>query len=383
MRNFEIERAFEKMKTQLLEQHILVERDGEYSFKYKFMYYYFVASYLRDNLTRTEEVKQDISKLNDALYIEEYANIMLFLAHLSKDPYIVEEMIKKAEVIFSNIKPAHLEEDIDFIENLENVKQELIIEEKQKEKIREEILEEKDGMDEEPLLMSQYDEPVEEDLFKSNPLLQLGASIRTLEIMGQMLKNFPGSMEADDKLKLTDSCYNLGLRTLAFALNIVKGNEKELLKDFIKLISCQHPELDYEKASQKALESIVWISQIIAFCMIKRISYSVGTPELFPIYKKMMEKYSFASIKLVDCSLAVDQALRFPDSKIISLAKEMNKRWFPLEILRRIVALHLYLFDVQHKKRQRVCQELDIQYKYFQSASPRRKLLKGKVESKK
>ena len=117
--------------------------------------------------------------------------------------------------------------------------------------------------------------------------------------------------------------------------------------------------------------------------MIKRSSYSVGTPELFPIYKKMMEKYSFASIKLVDCSLAVDQALRFPDSKIISLAKEMNKRWFPLEILRRIVALHLYLFDVQHKKRQRVCQELDIQYKYFQSASPRRKLLKGKVESKK
>ncbi len=378
LEKYVIERTFEKMKDQLIEQHILVERDGEYSFKYKFMYYYFVASYLRDNLTRTEEVKQDISELNDALYIEEYANIMLFLAHLSKDPYIVEEMIKKAEVIFSNTEPAHLEEDIDFIENLENVKQELIIEEKQKEKIREEILEEKDRMDEKPLLMSQYDKPVEEDLFKSNPLLQLGASIRTLEIMGQMLKNFPGSMEGDDKLRLTDSCYNLGLRTLAFALNIVKGKEKELLKDFIKLISYQHPELDYENASQKALESIVWISQIIAFCMIKRISYSVGTPELFPIYQKMMEKYSFASIKLVDCSLAVDQALNFPDSKIISLAKEMNKRWFPLEILRRIVALHLYLFDVKHEKRQRVCQELDIQYKYFQSASPRRKLLKGK-----
>jgi hypothetical protein len=378
LEKFEIERSFEKMKAQLLEQHILFERYGAYSFKYKFMYYYFVASYLRDNLTRTEEVKQDISKLNDALYIEEYANIMLFLAHLSKDPYVVEEMIKKSEVIFSEMKPAHLEEDIDFIGNLENIKKELIVEEKQKEKIREEILEEKDRMDKDPCLLTQYEEPVDESLFKSNPLLQLGASIRTLEIMGQMLKNFPGSMEAKDKLKLTDSCYNLGLRTLAFALNIIKGNEQELLKDFIILISHQHPEFDYEKASKKAIESIVWISQIIAFCMIKRISYSIGTPELFPIYKKMVEKYSFASIKLIDCSLAVDQSLHFPDSKIVSIAKEMKKNWFPFEILRRIVALHLYLFDVHHKQRQRVCQELHIQYRYLQSASPRRKLLKGK-----
>jgi len=383
LRKYEIERSFEKMKAQLLEQHILAERYGEYSFKYKFMYYYFVASYLRDNLTRKEEVKRDISKLNDALYIEEYANIMLFLAHLSKDPYVVEEMIKKAEVIFSDMEPAHLEEDIDFIGKLENIKQELIVEEKQKEIIREEILEEKDRIDEEKLLIVQCDEPVEEHLFKSSPLLQLGASLRTLEIMGQMLKNFPGSMEADDKLKLTDSCYNLGLRTLAFTLNIIKGNKKELLKDFIKLINHQHPELDYEKASQKALESIVWSSQIISFCMIKRISYSIGTPELFPIYKKMIEKYSFASIKLVDCSLEVDQASHFPDLKIVSLAKEMNKKWFPFEILRRIVALHLYLFDVQYDKRQRVCQELNIQYKYFQSASPRRKLLKGKIQREK
>jgi hypothetical protein len=92
----------------------------------------------------------------------------------------------------------------------------------------------------------------------------------------------------------------------------------------------------------------------------------------------MVEKYSFASIKLIDCSLAVDQSLHFPDSKIVSIAKEMKKNWFPFEILRRIVALHLYLFDVHHKQRQRVCQELHIQYRYLQSASPRRKLLKGK-----
>ena len=112
--------------------------------------------------------------------------------------------------------------------------------------------------------------------------------------------------------------------------------------------------------------------------MIKRISYSIGTPELFPIYQKMVEKYSFASIKLIDCSLAVDQASNFPGLKIVSLAKEMKKNWFPFEILRRIVALHLYLFDVNHKQRQRVCHELEIKYKYHQSASPRRKLLKGK-----
>ena len=352
-----IDRSFEKMKSQLKEQHIIVEHSGIYSFKYKFMYYYFVASYLRDNLSRAEEVKQDISILSDALYIEEYANIMLFLAHLSKDPYIIEEMIKKAGMIFSDLKPTTLETDIEFLGGLEDVTKEIEIEAREKEQLRSELLEEKDRIGSERYLIKQYDEPVDDDVFDSNPALQLCASLKTLEIMGQMLKNFPGSMEASDKIKLTDSCYGLGLRTLTFALDIVRKNERELLSEFMNIIRNKNGELNFEKVSQKARESIVWVSQIISFCTIKRISYSVGTPELFPIYKKMLISYPFASVKLIDCSLEIDQAAHFPDRKIIQLAKDINKQWFPLQILKRIVALHLYLFEVPHDQRQRVCHQ--------------------------
>jgi hypothetical protein len=303
---------------------------------------------------------------------------MLFLAHLSKDPYIIEEMIKKASAIFNDLELTTLEEDVEFLGELQDITKEIEIEAREKEQLRREILEEKDRMESERCLIKQYDEPVDDKIFDSNPALQLCASLKTLEIMGQMIKNFPGSMDASDKIKLTDSCYGLGLRTLTFALNIVRKNEKELLSDLIKIIRDKNKELEFEKVSQKARESIVWVSQIISFCTIKRISYSVGTPELLPIYNIMLETYPFASVKLIDCSLAIDQATHFPDRKIITLAKEINKQWFPLQILKRIVALHLYLFEVPHDQRQRVCQELDLKYKLVQSASPRRKLLKGK-----
>ena len=50
---------------------------------------------------------------------------MLFLAHLSKDPYIIEEMINKAGKIFNDLKPAHLEEDIEFFGDLQGITKQL------------------------------------------------------------------------------------------------------------------------------------------------------------------------------------------------------------------------------------------------------------------
>jgi hypothetical protein len=51
-----------------------------------------VAKYTANNI-RKKHVKERISKMAKRLHVEEFANIIMFLTHLSNDPFIIQEVI--------------------------------------------------------------------------------------------------------------------------------------------------------------------------------------------------------------------------------------------------------------------------------------------------
>ena len=106
----ELQKEFEKSG--------LIERQhGFYRFRHSYSYYYFVARYFRDYI-HLDDVKKTIESLCDKLHREEHANIWLFLTHLSKDPFIVDVILKHAHKIFEELKPIEFGSDISFIERL-------------------------------------------------------------------------------------------------------------------------------------------------------------------------------------------------------------------------------------------------------------------------
>ena len=81
-----------KLFDELNEAGVIDSRRGEYRFRYKYIFYFFVARYLRDNINKTE-ILECISKLSRQLHHEESANIMIFLCHLSKDERVLGAML--------------------------------------------------------------------------------------------------------------------------------------------------------------------------------------------------------------------------------------------------------------------------------------------------
>jgi hypothetical protein len=45
---------------------------------------------------------------------EEYANILIFLSYLSKDPIIIETLLKSATALFSDCAPCDLDRNVGF-----------------------------------------------------------------------------------------------------------------------------------------------------------------------------------------------------------------------------------------------------------------------------
>jgi len=113
-RAYDLSITFERILSNLERAGILDEvAEGYYAFKYSYTYYYFVANYLKERISE-EEVRTRISSMSATVWIEEHANILLFLAHLIKDPFTINRMISEANKLYDGFAPAEFGEDVSF-----------------------------------------------------------------------------------------------------------------------------------------------------------------------------------------------------------------------------------------------------------------------------
>ena len=91
--------------------------DSEITVGHKYVYYFFVAKYIADNLDK-EDIQEIVKKLCKRIFKNEFANIIMFITHLSKSPMIINELINNANDIFREYEPNKLEDEIEDINKL-------------------------------------------------------------------------------------------------------------------------------------------------------------------------------------------------------------------------------------------------------------------------
>ena len=171
---------------------ILKLKTGLYSFRYRYIYYFFISRYISNNISKNE-IKITISKMAERLYVEEFANIIIFLIHLSKDPYIFNEILGNAKILFSEINAIKFNEDINVINMLADEVPKLVLESKTNREAKEENLKKDDKIEydraNETKINTNSKSELDEDIRDLNIISKLNLSFKTIEILGQILKN--------------------------------------------------------------------------------------------------------------------------------------------------------------------------------------------------
>ena len=72
--------------------------------------------------------------------------------------------------------------------------------------------------DDDELDAEEEEKAVVSDFFKLN------SAFKTVEIIGQILRNYAGSLKGDQKVDLASDCFGLALRTLSFVYNFIERN---------------------------------------------------------------------------------------------------------------------------------------------------------------
>jgi hypothetical protein len=204
-------------------------------------------------------------------------------------------------------------------------------------------------------------------------------AIKTLRILGQILKNFPGTLEGASKTEITRECYHLGLRAVTEVLELVKALQIASVESIADSFPRNATGERLDRAMEDPRDKAFGLARAIAFSMIRIISASVGAPELMATYARVQELSEAPAISLITASLQLDHERPFPSKDIVSLNKELDGRLFSQSLLRLLVVRHFDLFPVKFGEKQRICEKLGIKYyRLVQLTDPAKRLVKAK-----
>ncbi len=337
----------------------------------KFVYYFFVAKYIANSIAK-QEIKDIVTKMIVRIFKDEYAAIIMFVTHLSKDEFIVQELINNANFLFSDTPPAELEEDIkainDLVEKLPDQVLELVeVDEKRAEELEEQEKVEREEKEREfDTEETNYDHiDLEADITRIDFLAKLTLAVKTIDILGQVTKKHWGEIDGEKKLELVLSTYNLGLRTLYVYLKFLQDNSKEIIQHLSEIVIEKHikDKFELKEAIEEATHDFIFkMCFISSWGITKRVSNSIGYDKLKNSFQKALALQPSNAVKLIDLSIKLSYA-GIPMDEIQEYKKQMEKNKLSYVVLQNLVIDHLYLFDTKYKTKDQVCSILGINMK--------------------
>src|SRR5438477_4736650 len=140
---------------------------------------------------------------------------------------IIEAISGNARELFSNSPPCDLDTSVEFLNKLQATIPQLMLGDGDPRENRLRVLrrlDESGNRRPDPRADADIDSDEEQEQGVLDEFLKLNSAFKTVEIIGQILRNYAGSMKGDQKLELASDCFSLALRTLSFVYNFIEQN---------------------------------------------------------------------------------------------------------------------------------------------------------------
>jgi hypothetical protein len=280
----------------------------------------------------------------------------------------LDEIEANALILFDKYKPATLTRDeVKFFDEQVNtiVKAALPPATIMPEKERAERLKMQDEIEQSPKDMEEKEKSEEYDPLEK----ELRRAIRTVEVMGCIIKNRAGSLEKTKIEEIFNEGVNVYLRILSGFFNYIKSEDGQksvidfLSKRLEKII--KEREEGKRKLSEEKLKEIsriiFWnINFFVVYGVIQKIIHSLGSNKLIEIIKKSCDEINTPASFLVKHGILMWYNKNL---QIDELANGINKKDFS-EIAKRTLQLmvvnHCVLHPINYRDRQRIEAKLGI-----------------------
>ncbi len=340
---------------------LVVEPSNKCWFRYPYVFYYFAGKFIANHLDDPFVDKQ-VTYMSEHLYNEVYGNVMIFVCHFSNNYKVIEDVLLKAYTLFDKVKPfdfsnpnALLDEANEMIERFlipQAVGREEDIDHQLKESL---IIKDKNGFQDGTINNNNSDEIENDDIeFEVTDVI---TAIKTMDVLGQILRNYPGDINGENKINIISEIHNLGMRVIQVAMDVLGYFEEDIIKSMADDVR-EANQLKFEGEIIKAVKNMFagLLSQL-TLGMISIIASSIASEHLVVADKEALSGKGLISGELVILETKFNYLNKpsFEDAiKYYEGLVKKNKD-FAATILKSIVANYLRYHQCGHATRDRVC----------------------------
>ena len=350
--------VFKDVKSKLEREKIIKLTADGYEYNYSYMYYFFVAQYIARKIN-LEEIKSLVSNMCRDIHVTDNANIIMFLTHLSKDEFIKTEVLNAAKNILQDLPLLKLEDDVALINEMCEELFPLVLQDVDVREHRKNLAIKMDEHERESQMEVSADQDEvngdDETMVILNKVNLIEKGTKMLDIIGQILKNYYGSMSGTDKYILCEELFKLGLRINYCFIEDLRDNNKLLVEFISSIIIERKLEKNKERADKLAKNILYNMGGIITNNNIMKIAFSVGTPDLDRTYLKVKESLSCNSAELAYLFIRFEYYDKFPYTEVKKFYQANKTNKIVVQILQNMVKRYLYMYETSRSERQKIC----------------------------
>ncbi len=367
-------------------QIIALNNCNNYSFCYAYLYYFFVAKYLAEQV---EDNKITIDSIINNLHKEENAYIAVFISHHSKDVYILDKIILNAYCLFDKHKPATLsKEELSFFDERMDtiVKAVLPPTSVTPENERGKRLKTRD-------VVEQTDKDEKENIIREEEnvdylAMELRRSVKTVEVMGRIIKNRAGSLEKSKLESIFEEAMEVYLRILTSFFELIKHEkEQQEIVDFIsnrlnKIVEDKAERRKEEgrkerKPSKEELEkvskTIFWnMNFFVVYGLIDKIIKSLGSNKLTKIIETVCDNKNTSASFLAKHGILMWYNKNLQIDNIAERIDEDDFSETAKKVMRFMIVNHCSMHSLRFDDRKKIKYKLGISSKTLLMQQTRR-----------
>ncbi|MDY0170400.1 MAG: metallophosphoesterase [Thermoguttaceae bacterium] len=369
---------FRKLLDDFTSLAVLSVNGTEVRFKYAYFFCFFVAYYLNQSV-HENATRQVIGDLCKQLHHRVSADIVLFLAHLTGDPIVLNEMMRTCEGLFRDVVPASLDNDVEALNRLGQTIEAVAIPDSPDENRRQLRLRHDELIAERLAAVRAGNdvEPPEPDDESVQRLFDIHAAYKTIQILGQALRNMAGSASRETKEEVLDRVVGLARRVLASYFELfAEASLPALIEDVAMAHKEEQPTLTQSDIHNEVCRHLLGLSQFVCFAVVKHTTFCVASENLAPTIHRVLDEGQDVASQVFGLSFDLERPGRFPKNAAVKLYRQLNKNDFVAGVVRTLVAYHMYMYVVPYNDRQSVCQQMSIKLLPAVMDSSRKRLTK-------
>ncbi|MDC8016273.1 metallophosphoesterase [Tahibacter soli] len=351
----------------LLRARVLVAFGDEYEFRYPYIFYHLRGRYLSANID-DEDIKAYIAHCCSHLYVRDYANTILFLAHHATSRWLLDSISAAMSKLFDNFKEISFDGDTREVDNLISDAPALVYKGGSPVQHREEKNKELDKIDEEE---GDNDGLMETE--ENSEQRSLGSQVvmlfKTTEILGQILKNQYSTIRRPHKVQLIESLFDGSLRTLRCFYQDMLESADKLVARVKKAIEDSGSSMDVQKREKLARRFLAEMVESISVGILSHAAASVNAEALVDDISDVVEKKRSLEIgapaksnayRLLALAVALDSAKDIPRAKLAELYQDKKSDLLASRIIKLLVLTRLYMFRTSESDMQWLASTLEI-----------------------